>query len=143
MKMNLMMKKFTMAMVAATMILGVTACGSSKDTDTFVIQQEYVPEENPHIITTGSGENEVAFTIRIATGEVFHFELKTAQTTVGAALNEEGVVSITADGTIETALHNEPASGASWTFYVDGVVSETNILETPIEDGREYSIGLE
>lgn len=135
-----MKNKIIAAMLLTTMSLWLTACGTSEVEESRLVIPEPTQEE---IITSGYGDNYVEYSITIETGEIFYFNLKTSETTLGAALNEKGMASITEDGIIETALHNEPGEGQSWNFYVDGYISEVSIMDTMIEDGKEFAIVVE
>lgn len=139
------MRKITIAMIIATMCIGATACGTNDSSETNeVVEKLVIPEPTKEeTISSGSGEYNVPFSVTIETGEIFYFDLYSSESTVGAAINGKNIAIINEDGIIESALHNEPLAGKSWNFYIDGYLSEANIMETPIEEGREYAIVVE
>lgn len=144
MKIINLLKKTSLCILLAIIALSTTACGSKEsDEEVSIESSEGQFLETDSTINAGAGDSQVEFTITVGTGEVFGFNLKTDETTVGQAIETEGIAVLAADGTIAKALNQEPGDGKSWNFYVDGQLSSTSIKDTAIEEGKTYGIVLE
>ena len=125
--------------VVITLALAVILGACENTLKTFPLEEESA--------LTGE-ESVIKFTFEATDdmGELTTFEIETAQTTVGAALLENGLI----DGTpSQYGLKVEVVNGlradydtdrAYWAFYVDGEYATTGVDSTIIERGKTYAL---
>jgi hypothetical protein len=137
--------KRLIALLAILAILVLTGCGFfvyQYFTETFDFEREAI-----EVVEIGEGET--MFHLYVAGDGVFYaWDVRTNQSTVGAALAELGLI----DGeegafgmfvtTVNGIIADFDADGAWWAFEIDSEMSPTGVDATYIEEGRFYAFVL-
>ena len=91
--------------------------------------------------TVGSGSTSFNFSVVKTDGSSMNYEVKTDAKTVGDALIENGLIK--SDNQTVTAVLGErlllAENNKYWVFYIGGQMSTTDVFQTPITKGAEYS----
>ena len=99
--------------------------------------------------TIGEGETEFVFEVVLDDGSTTLFNVKTDETTVGAALLDLGLI---AGDESEYGLYVKTVNGVTadydtdgkyWAFYIDGEYASTGVDSTDIVPGSTYSFKIE
>ena len=97
----------------------------------------------------GQGSVKFAFTVVDADGNETHFEVSTDQTTVGAALLENGLIAGD-EGAYGLYVKNVNGITADydknqtyWAFYINGEYAPTGVDVTDIVEGDSYAFKVE
>lgn len=134
-----------MVLIAATALI-TTGC-SERQPEPSSDSSLYPVSETPHVL--GSGEHTFLFSVLDETGQEVQFELSSSETTVGAALLEQGLIEGEAGpyGLLVTTVNglrrDYDADKMYWAFYIDGEYAMTGVDETQITDGTQYSFQVE
>jgi hypothetical protein len=126
--------------LALTIIVSITACGETVETD--ALWEHAIYEENT---TFGNGAKTI--TVEVKAGEKsVTFTVHTDKDTVGAALFEHGLI----DGDEGPfGLYMKVANGITadydidqsyWAFNVNGEPSPTGVDQTNLEEGATYQL---
>lgn len=146
-KHSLMSSVMILALVAA-MLMSMTACSQKKTTgeDSGNTAVTLPIEEGA---TIGTGARSFAMEIRDKDGNATDFTVKTDEKTVGAALQNLGVIE-GEEG--QYGLYIKTANGIAadydkdgvyWAFYIDGAYANTSVDATEITDGTAYALAVE
>ncbi len=141
-KENMQMKQFKNKLFASVlcmvlivaMALSMTACTTTED-----------PAEVPAL----TGPKSFTFEVVDQDGRTETFHITTTQTTVGAALMEEGLI-VGEDGPyglyvteVNGIVADYNVDGTYWAFYVDGAYAASGVDTTDVIDGSTYSFKVE
>ena len=136
--MNKTMKKMAALLLALMLAVGLISCGSKKGF--YDLWRDAIYEED-----TSIGEGNTSFTVEVEVEErCITVDVKTNETTVGAALLANGLVEgedgpyglyikkvngITADYDIDHSY---------WLFYINGEYAMTGVDSTEVAEGAVY-----
>ena len=129
----------------AAMALGMTACGEKQDSGASSIT---LPSTQT-ITDIGEGKTQFKFTVVDGEGNETHFNVKTDETTVGAALLSLKLIE---GDPGDYGLYVKKVNGITadydktktyWAFYVDGQYVTSGVDTTEIETGKQYSFRVE
>ena len=145
MKKNL--KILICAMLAVLMVAAFTACGAKTDGGSDADSGVSVPVSDG--ATVGEGETEFPLTITDAEGASITITVKTDEETVGAALQNCGLV----EGedseyglyikTVNGTILDYDKDGMYWSFYVDGAYAVKSADQTEIASGEAFELKAE
>ena len=131
------------------MALITTGCSDNAGSKTAETTAEAVPEASAEAVTVlGEGSKMFDFSVVDADGKETWFEIHTDETTVGAALMENGLLE-GEDGPY--GLYVKVVNGISadydkdkvyWAFYVNDAYGATGVDQTEIQEGEIYSFRI-
>lgn len=131
--------------LTAAMALGMTACSEKPVDDSSSI----VSTVSGTATNIGEGETQFKFTVVDGEGNEKAFNVKTDETTVGAALlglklieGEEGQYGLYVK-TVNGITADYDVDGTYWAFYVNGEYATSGVDATNITAGDEYSFKVE
>ena len=128
--------------LAAVMLLALTACGKAPQ-----IGGVTIPVQDGAVI--GQGSRTFAVEVTVQDGKTVRFTVRTDQETVGAALQELGVVAGEQSSyglyikTVNGITADYDRDGVYWAFYIDGGYAATGADQTGITDGSVYAFRVE
>ena len=136
--------------LSAATALSATGCSGSKADPPASAQSAtavYAPADTPHSL----GEGTVAFPLCVqhADGTQVLFNISTGESTVGAALEQVGLIAgeegpyglmITE---VNGEYHTYEDDRMYWGFYIDGDYAMSGVDSTPISDGQSYMLKAE
>ncbi len=152
---NMQKKSFNTKVIALLLCLvltlsiafGMTGCGADENnTQTGTKTEQSVNLDGGAI---GEGKVTFAFTVVDAEGNETQFEVSTDQTTVGAALLENGLI---AGDEGAYGLYVKSVNGITadydkdqtyWAFYINGEYAATGVDVTDIVEGDSYAFKVE
>ncbi len=144
--------------LSAAVAVSFTGCSSNDNTtssssSTSVTEssssEESSASESSEGTTIGEGETEFVFEVVLDDGSTTLFNVKTDETTVGAALLDLGLI---AGDESEYGLYVKTVNGVTadydtdgkyWAFYIDGEYASTGVDSTDIVPGSTYSFKIE
>ena len=124
------------------MLLALTACGKAPQSGTVT-----VPVQDGAVI--GEGGKTFSVEVTDADGKTVRFTVRTDQETVGAALQELGVVAGEQSSyglyikTVNGITADYDRDGVYWAFYIDGGYAATGADQTGVTDGSVYAFRIE
>lgn len=136
--------------ILCTVLIAATAlftggCGNTPATE----DSNVTPDGSASFSTVGEGATIFSFTVEGPEGESFAYEVHTDETTVGAALVENGLI----DGEEgESGIYVKTVNGITldydndkmyWAFYIDGDYSASSVDLTDIVEGSTYTFKAE
>lgn len=137
------MKKTTAFLLCILMIFSLASCKKDEEKTVEKTQNDFVEYE-----IKGEGVNDFYLDIIFESKEK-HYEIKTNETTVGAALEslkiiegEEGPYGMYISS-VEGEKHVYEDGGKYWAFYVNDKYSEKSVDQTGIQNGETYSLKVE
>lgn len=134
--------------LTVSMAFGMTGCGAgnTNDSQTGAKVEQAATLDGGAI---GQGSVKFAFTVVDADGNETHFEVSTDQTTVGAALLENGLIAGD-EGAYGLYVKNVNGITADydkdqtyWAFYINGEYAPTGVDVTDIVEGNSYAFKVE
>jgi predicted small lipoprotein YifL len=145
-KMTSTHKLFAASLLIAALVLSLTACGQTKTPQT---SGDKVTLPVADGATIGSGKTEFTVEVKAKDAAPVAFTVKTDETTVGAALQNLGVIEgekgdyglyiKSVNGT--TADYDK--DGVYWAFYVDGEYAVASADLTDLTAGSTYTFSVE
>lgn len=130
----------------AAMALTMTACQTSGENGTSSTASVASAVSGPEVTELGEGKTQFSFTVVHKDGSEKAYLIKTDETTVGAALVKEGLISgdegqyglyvTTVDG--ETLDYDKDQM--FWAFYIGDTMAQTGVDQTDITAGASYSL---
>lgn len=136
------LKRLLALALAAVMLLALTACGKAPQSGGITI-----PVQDGAVI--GEGSKTFAVEVTDQDGKTVRFTVRTDQETVGAALQELGVVAGEQSSyglyikTVNGITADYDSDGMYWAFYIDGGYAATAADQTGITDGSVYAFRVE
>ena len=136
------LKRLLALALAAAMLLALTACGKAPQSGTVT-----VPVQDGAVI--GEGGKTFSVEVTDADGKTVRFTVRTDQETVGAALQELGVVAGEQSGyglyikTVNGITADYDRDGVYWAFYIDGGYAATGADQTGVTDSSVYAFRVE
>ena len=124
------------------MLLALTACGKAPQSGTVT-----VPVQDGAVI--GEGGKTFSVEVTDADGKTVRFTVRTDQETVGAALQELGVVAGEQSSyglyikTVNGITADYDRDGVYWAFYIDGGYAATGADQTGVTAGSVYAFRVE
>jgi len=134
------------ALLAAA-AFGCTGCGPDKPKTTDPQTLLYTPAETPHKL--GQGDNTFPLTVTHTDGTAVEFEVSTEETTVGAALEEVGLITGEEGpfGIMITTVNGQRVvyeeDKAYWALYIDGAYATSGADTTDIDPDSSYELRAE
>ena len=134
--------------LTVSMAFSMTGCdaGNANDSQAGTKSEQTVTLDGGAI---GQGSVKFAFTVVDADGNETHFEVSTDQTTVGAALLENGLIAGD-EGAYGLYVKNVNGITADydkdqtyWAFYINGEYAPTGVDVTDIVEGNSYAFKVE
>lgn len=140
--MKCQLKRLLALALAAVMLLALTACGKAPQSGTVT-----VPVQDGAVI--GEGGKTFSVEVTDADGKTVRFTVRTDQETVGAALQELGVVAGEQSSyglyikTVNGITADYDRDGVYWAFYIDGGYAATGADQTGVTAGSVYAFRVE
>lgn len=129
-------------LLAMMMTLSLAACGKAPQTGGVTL-----PVQDG--ATIGQGSKTFTVEVTDAEGKSISFTVNTDQETVGAALQELGVVAGEQSSyglyikSVNGITADYDKDGVYWAFYIDGEYASTGADQTGITDGSVYAFRVE
>lgn len=136
------LKRMLALALAAVMLLALTACGKAPQSGTVA-----VPVQDGAVI--GEGGKTFSVEVTDADGKTVRFTVRTDQETVGAALQELGVVTGEQSSyglyikTVNGITADYDRDGVYWAFYIDDGYAATGADQTGVTAGSVYAFRVE
>ena len=129
-------------LLAMMMTLSLAACGKAPQPGGVTL-----PVQDG--ATIGQGSKTITVEVTDAEGKTVRFTVRTDQETVGAALQELGVVAGEQSSyglyikSVNGITADYDKDGVYWAFYIDGEYASTGADQTGITDGSVYAFRVE
>jgi len=127
--------------LVAAMALCATGCGKSHDS----VRPRLYGED----CALGEGATQFELTVADDQGEEIIFDISTDQTTVGAALQELGLIEGEEGDfglyikSVNGIIADYDVDGTYWAFYINGEYAMSGVDTTEIEEGATYALRVE
>lgn len=141
-KFKIILSNVICLVLIAAMALSMTACSNASD-------ESPASDAASTVSEVGEGDKSFTFVCTDSEGAQKKFAVKTNESTVGAALLENGLI----DGengayglyvkTVCGITADYDTDGTYWAFYIDGEYAMTGVDSTDIKDGSEYEFKIE
>lgn len=133
-------------LLIVAMALLANGCGDNKDTQ---VENSAKKEATTDSNVLGEGNTVFEFTVVDLEGSSKTYEVHTEETTVGAALQEVGLIA-GEEGefglyvkTVDGITLDYDADGAYWSFYVNDAYAMSGVDTTEIKEGENYAFKAE
>ena len=136
------LKRLLALALAAVMLLALAACGKAPQTGGVTL-----PVQDG--ATIGQGSKTITVEVTDAEGKTVRFTVNTNQETVGAALQELGVVAGEQSSyglyikSVNGITADYDKDGVYWAFYIDGEYASTGADQTGVTAGSVYAFRVE
>ena len=160
-KFKIILSNVICLVLIAAMALSMTACSNASDESpasgaasavssvSAESSEAQSSAQDSTVSEVGEGDKSFTFVCTDSEGAQKKFAVKTNESTVGAALLENGLI----DGengayglyvkTVCGITADYDTDGTYWAFYIDGEYAMTGVDSTEIKDGSEYEFKIE